>query len=370
MNGFCGAFDLSHGAVNFSLLRRIRGSQGGGCAFVNNEFGVLCDGALEGRETEQCQPTTVKYNNALYTSAIIMDKAATGLEASTASALLEGYLEEGERYFQRLDFAYAFVMYDGRCGELILRKGYRGDKPLFYTLRDNTLYFATSLQSIVKLYGGCVKVNKKILDRFILDTPPSQSQNLFYNISSLNAGEMLICSSFGYDVVRKECAVNLMRGNIQRVLPYVAYTKDSDMHKILTDALFVFGHPQFDCYMPSLIRGIRMADKGRAYGIDDGLYDEYQDYAVYRAERIGMAFGVDVYPLAGAKTRPSLRELRAMDKAIDKLLDENAEGLEKVFDCCQIETVKNEKNIPLRIRRKGMMYQTVIWQEHFNIIFA
>lgn len=369
MNSFCGAFNLSHGSVDFSVLRRIREAQGGGCAFMNNEFGILCDGALESGQTEQCQPTTVKYNNFLYTSAIIMDKAATGLEVSTSFALLEGYLEEGERYFRRLDFSYALAMYDGRCGELILRKGYRGDKPLFYTLRDNTLYFSTSLQSIIKLYGGCVRVNKNSLDRFIFDTDVSRPPDLFYNIYSLGVGEMLVCSSFGCDVVSRDGAVSNIRGDIQRVVPYVAYTKGSDMHRILTDALFVFGYPQFDCCMPSLIRGVRMTDKGKAYGIDDGLYDEKSDYAVYRAERMGMTFGVDVYPLAEGKTRPTLRELRAMDKSLDRLLEESEGELERLFGRCRIDAVKNEKNIPLRIRRKGMMCQTVIWQEHFNVVF-
>lgn len=370
MNGFCGAFNLSRDTVNFSVLRRIRDSQGSGCAFMNNEFGILCDGVSVGMDAEQLQPTTVRYNNALYTSAIIMDRAAVGLEASTSSALLEGYLEEGERYFNRLDFAYALAMYDGRCGELMLRKGYRGDKPLFYTLRDNTLYFSTSLQSILKLYGGCVKVNKKALERFIFDAAPMRPQNLFYNIYFLGVGEMLICSSFGYDVVSKDCTVGVVRANVQRGLPYVSCQKESDMDRILTDALFVFGYPQFDCHMPSLLRAVRVADKGRAYGIDDTLYDQYQAYAVYRAERIGMAYGVDIYPMSGEKTRLSVRELRAMDRAIDKLLYENQDEVERLFSREQIESVKNEKNIPLRIRRKGMIYQSVIWQKHFNIVFA
>ena len=369
MNGFFGAFNLSHGAVDFSQLRRIRGAQGGGCAFINNEFGILCDGVPEGRESEQWQPTTVKYNNSLYTSAIIMDKAATGLESSTACALLEGYLEEGERYFRRLDFSYALALYDGRCGELILRKGYRGDKPLFYTLRDNILYFATSLQSLIKLYGGCVKVNKNMLCNFIFDNPPSQPRSLFYNIFSLGAGEMLICSSFGYDVVTSDGAVSNMRGNLQRVLPYVNYTKSSDIRRILTDTLFLFGYPQFDCYMPSAIQGIHMVEQGRTYGIDEALYGEYPDYAVYRAECMGVVFGIDVCPLAESRARPSQRELRAMDKALDRLLDEYADELQRFFSSEQAEAVRNEKNIPLRIRRKGMMYQTVIWQEHFNIVF-
>ena len=369
MNGFCGAFNLSRDSVNFSVLRRIRNSQGDGCAFVNKEFGILCDGVLLDVGAEQLQPTTVRYNNALYTSAIIMDKAAVELEASTSSALLEGYLEEGERYFSRLDFAYALVMYDGRCGELMLRKGYRGDKPLFYTLRDSTLYFSTSLQSILKLYGGCVKVNKKALDRFIFDAAPMRPQNLFYNISFLGVGEMLICSSFGYDVVSKDCTVGLVRGNIQRVLPHVAYTKAVDMGKILTDALFVFGYPQFDCYMPLLMRAVNITDKGMVYGLDDPLYDQYPAYSVYRAEHLGMAYGVDIYPMSGEKSRLSGRELRAMDKAIDKLLYENQDEVERLFESDQIESMKNEKNIPLRIRRKGMIYQSVIWQKHFNVVF-
>ena len=370
MNGFCGAFDLSRRYVDFSQLRRIRGALGGGCAFINNEFGILCDGVPKDGQTDSWQPTTVKYNNHLYTSAIVMDRTATGLESSTSSALLEGYLEEGERYLRRLDFSYALALYDGRCGELILRKGYKGDKTLFYTVRDNTMYFSTYLRSLISLHGGNVRVNKDSLEHFIFDSAPSCPSNLFLDIFALGAGEMLICSSFGYDVVSRDGASRDIGVKAQRALPNFAYSKDFDISRILTDTLFIFGYPQFDCYMPSFIKGASNVQTGRAYCCDEALYEEYAEYAMYRAERVGLSFGIDIYPSERCDVRPSARELRMMDRALDTMIGKYIDEIKLLFGDLRIESVTNEKNIPLRIRRKGMMCQTVLWQEHFNVIFC
>ena len=370
MNGFCGAFDLSRRAVDFSQLKKIRGAHGGGCAFINNEFGILCDGVPPDDQADIWQPNTVRYNGALYTSAIVMDRSASGLEASTSAALLEGYLEEGERYLRRLDFSYALALYDGRCGELILRKGYKGDKPLFYTVKDNTLYFSTRQRSLMALYGGCVRVDKGALEHFIFEMPPSFPVNLFRDIFSIGAGEMLVCSSFGYDVVSRDGVVTGTGSSAKRALTCREYAKGSDILKSLTDALFVFGYPQFDCYMPSLMSGVSGTQRGNAYQNDEALYTEYAEYAAYRTEMVGMAFGIDVYPSQTCERRPTSRELKAMDKALDRVMDGYADGICALFGERRIAEVRSEKNIPLRIRRKGMICQSILWQKHFNIVLC
>ena len=94
MVGFCGALDFPSRAVDFSNLKRMCGLHSGGCAFINREFGLLCDSVSE--TDDIMQPVTVRENNSLYTVAVIMDSAARGLEASTARAILEGYIEEGD----------------------------------------------------------------------------------------------------------------------------------------------------------------------------------------------------------------------------------------------------------------------------------
>lgn len=375
MIGFCGAIDFSHRAVDFSLLRRMCGLHSGGCAFINKEFGVLCDGGI-GQADDSFQPVTVKYNNSLYTAAIVMDSAAKGLEASTAQALLEGYFEEGEEYFRRLDFSYALALYDGRCGELLLRKGYKGDKPLFYTLKEGTLYFASSLRPLIRLYGGCVRVSKKVLGEHILAEPSVMPSGLFCDISSVPSGGALLCSAFGQTLITGERCPSACSENYNGEIIHTPYTKRENIRRILTDTLFAFGYPQFDCFMPSLLSEIKnkAAGRGNAYGINEVLYSEYPEYAQERAERLGRTWGIDIRPSFELDYKPTQRELRAIEKAIDVVLDgiyaDSMSVIHRIFDTELLACVAEEKRTSLRIRKKAMICQTQIWAESFNLVFV
>ncbi len=374
MIGFCGALDFAERAVDFSCLRRMCGLHSGGCAFLNREFGILCDTPW-GDVGEGTQPVTVKYNNSLYTAAIIMDCEARGLETSTARAILEGYFEEGEEYFRRLDFSYALALYDGRCGELMLRKGYKGDKPLFYTLKDGALYFASSIKPLIRLYGGCVRVSVRLLSEHILSRPKALPTGLFCDIFSLPQGKGMICSVFGQSFTAGERSYGLFESGGDGI--YTPYPKKQDIRRLLTDALFAFGYPQFDCLMPSLLLEIMSRNKSgqrESLCVCDELAFCFPEYAAERAERLGRAWGMDIKPCVSIERGVSKRELRAMERSIDGLLDgiyaDNSSVIHRIFDNELLARVSEQEDICLRIRQKAMLCQTQIWAESFNLVFV
>ena len=187
---------------------------------------------------------------------------------------------------------------------------------------------------------------------------------------------MLVCSSFGQSMVAKDGVMNLLGGDCQeRIIP-TEYNKGRDLRRMLSEALFAFGYPQFDCYMPSLMQGIKRqtsVSSQMAYGTDEVLYEEYPRYAVHRAERLGSAWGIDLCPSSCGQFKPSSKELRAIDRELDKILDEMYAqrncAIKRIFEDSVIEAVINEKNIPLRIRRKGMICQTEMWSESLGLVF-
>ena len=368
MIGFCGALDITQRSVEFSLLRRMSGLHSTGCAFINKEFGVLCDGGW-GQSGECFQPVTVKYNNSLYTAAMIMDIAARGLETSTAEAILEGYFEEGEEYFRRLDFSYALALYDGRCGELLLCKGYKGDKPLFYTVKDGATYFASSYLPLFRLYGGCIRVNKKTLISYVLsEAPRGLPDGLFCDIISLPPGGSLLCSAFGQSLVKGESAgADSSSGEILTS----PYTRKKDIRRILTDALFAFGYPQFDSLMPSAVSSIKNCS---AKECCLPSLDAPMTYLSERAERLGRAWGVDVRYALDSDFRQAGRELRAIEREIEDIFDGLCEDgtsiVNRVFSPEFLEIVRNQKALPQRIRQMALVCQTQIWGESFNIVFC
>ena len=372
MTNLCGALDFNNRAVDFSTLKKIRSARGGGCAFINNEFGVLCDGNTL-CANEIIQPVTVKYNNSLYTAAIIMDNAAKELESSTAQAILEGYFEEGEDYFRRLDFSFALVLYDGRCGELLLRKGYRGDKPLFYTVKEGTLYFSSSLRSLIRLYGGCVKISKQALAMHILSAPSVFPTGLFRDIRSVPSGGALICSAFGQSLVLSNGGHGFLGEGTECELSHTPYNKKTDMRRILSETLFAFGYPQFDCFLPSLLSEIKQKKGSGIYSLNEVLFVDFPEYAAERAEVIGRSWGIDIRTAGECNYTPLQKEIKAIERAVDCLLEEmlsdTSSPLCRIFESELYERVWEQSDVYLRIRQKAMICQTQIWAESFNLVF-
>ncbi len=374
MFGFCGCLNFERGAVEFSVLKRMCGLHSVGCAFINKEYGVLCDGVADLSESV-LQPVTVRYNNSLFTAAVISDRHIHA-GGSLAQAVLEGYIEEGEEYVRRLDFPYALALYDGRCGELLLAKGHAGDKPLFYTVKDGAVYFASSLRPLLRLYGGCVRINKRILKKHLEGGYTHLPEGLFCDISSVRAGHSLLCSRLGQSDVptlRGMYAFDSFpdsRGDVPSL------SARADMRRALTDALFAFDYPQFDCYMPSLMEYLSAA-KSRGVShvrVGDPTAVLCSEYAAERADRLGTLWDVEITSVPAPSDASAKKSLKSMEKELDGILGEYIGSheciLRRLTDTESIEAIGEEKSIPLRIRKKGMLCQTAMWFESFNLVLV
>lgn len=368
MIGFCGAFDPQKRPVRFSLLKRMCGLHSAGCAFLNDGFGILCDSLPQDDAT--LQPITVSYNNSLYTAAIISAE-----RANTARSILEGYFEEGEDFLRRLDFPYALALYDGRCGELLLAKGHLGDKALFYTFKDGALYFATSARALFRLYGGCVKVNQNALVRYLTGGYSSIPTDIFCDISVLKPDNSLLCNCFGHSCIPTVHTpyIDSTKSNISPIYPEKA--SQSDLRYVLHQALFAFDYPQFDCFMPSLMPQLERAGKGGQRHVSlCRVPDADEDYCAERAERLGQTWGLEVSVLPTVTDSCTGRELKKLEKELDGILDEYLSAPTCILHTLSregvISSASDEKNVPLRIRKKGLLCQTAMWFDSFNMVLC
>ncbi len=372
--GFCGILDHRTGRADFATLRKMCGLHGYGCAFVNGEYGIVCSGSdcIEG---DGMQPITLKYNNALYTAAIICD-TYDGQSAVTAEGVLEGYIEEGESFIGGLDFPYALALYDGRCGELMLAKGASGDKPLFYSISDGAVYFATSLRSLFRLFGGCVRVRKNVLAEHILGSPEPFPEQLFCDIKPLYAGQTLLCSRLGDSLVDTPRGTYFQTKTESAFGEALKITALSDLRRCLTDALFTFDYPQFDYLLPYLtIAAKEHKSRGeRRFSFCDAFFDINAEYTTERAERVSAATGIRLISMPAEREKKHSRPLKIMEKDIDAVLSEYLDDpscvLNRLVDADTLNDIDDEKSIPLRIRRKGMLCQTAMWFESYNLVLV
>lgn len=373
MVGFCGALDFDRNRVDFSTLKKMCGLHGTGCAYINAELGMICDGSFE---DGVLQPVTLRYNGSLYTAAIAVSHSMKEEQGSAAQGVLEGYFELGEEFIHRLDFPYALALYDGRRGELLLAKGHVGDKPLFYTVREETLYFASSLRPLIRLYGGCVRVSRQALISHVMSECTPLPDGLFCDIKPIRQGQGLFCSRLARNVIPTPCGVYPFESTKENMCHIPEYSKRSDMRRILTDALFAFDYPQFDCFMPSLLPFLSQRRESGAKeicvgetrsDIGDGYYDE-------RADRLGGLFGMDIRTLEDDRAMPSARDLKSMDKALDAILGEYISAplspIFRIFGEETVEGIRECRALPLRIRRKGMLIQSAMWLDTFNLILV
>jgi asparagine synthase (glutamine-hydrolysing) len=106
--------------------------------------------------------------------------------------LVHLYEEKGVGFLNRLNAQFAFAIHDRRDGTLFLARDQFGICPLFYTVVDGFLIFASEIKAILKHPSVPREVNLTGLDQ-VLSLPGAISpQTLFRNIHSLPSGHYLL----------------------------------------------------------------------------------------------------------------------------------------------------------------------------------
>ncbi len=117
--------------------------------------------------------------------------------ASDTEVLLRMYERYGGEAVRYLRGMFAFAVWDGRRGELVLARDRVGKKPLFYALDDDCCYFASTLGALRETDPRARRVNLGALDAFLTLGYVPAPQSIWDGISKLPAGTMLRVSSSG-----------------------------------------------------------------------------------------------------------------------------------------------------------------------------
>lgn len=116
--------------------------------------------------------------------------------------LVHLYEEHGVGFLNKLNAQFAFAIYDRKDGTLFLARDQFGICPLFYTVVDGFLIFASEIKAILKHPSVPREVNLTGLDQ-VLSLPGAISpQTLFRNIHSLPSGHYIVMRN--NDVIVRE----------------------------------------------------------------------------------------------------------------------------------------------------------------------
>ena len=110
---------------------------------------------------------------------------------SDGEVIVHLYEELGADCIHRLNGQFAFALWDKRRQKLLLARDRVGLKPLFYTVTDGVLIFASEIKSILLHPKVHRAIDLRCLDQAFTFFMPVNPRTMFDNISSLPPGRLI-----------------------------------------------------------------------------------------------------------------------------------------------------------------------------------
>jgi len=119
---------------------------------------------------------------------------------SDTEVILQLYAELGVDCMSKLNGDFAFALWDSRRHRLVLARDRMGVRPLFYTRRSGTLYFASEVKALLEVPGVSAELDPIALDQIFTFWFPLAPRTAFKGIEELKPAHVLIADAHGVDV--------------------------------------------------------------------------------------------------------------------------------------------------------------------------
>ncbi len=117
--------------------------------------------------------------------------------------LLKSYIHYGNDVIHHLNGIFAFAVWDSKKQELFLARDHFGVKPLFYTIKDNTLIFSSELKAIFKYPNIDKEIDQQgISEMFGIGPAHTPGTTIFKNIYEIKPSHFGIFNSSGLHLER------------------------------------------------------------------------------------------------------------------------------------------------------------------------
>lgn len=149
----------------------------------------------------------IVYNGQIYNTKELRKKLKeNGYEFNTHSdteVLLKSYIHYGNEVVNHLNGIFAFVIWNIKKQELFLARDHFGVKPLFYTLKENTLIFASEIKALFK-YPGIEKIidSQGISELLGIGPAHTAGTTVFKDIYELKPAHFAIFNKSGLHIER------------------------------------------------------------------------------------------------------------------------------------------------------------------------
>lgn len=148
---------------------------------------------------------TIVYNGQLYnTEDLRKDLIEKGFEFSGYSdteVLLKSFICYGTDVLAKLNGIFSFAVWNEEKQELFLVRDHFGIKPLYYTIVDNTLIFASEVKALFKHPKVKIELDStSICELFGLGPAHTPGNGIFKNIHELKPAHFLLLNQYGVHI--------------------------------------------------------------------------------------------------------------------------------------------------------------------------
>ena len=149
----------------------------------------------------------IVYNGQIYNTKelkdTLLENGFTFRSHSDTEVLLKGFIYYGEEIVHHLNGIFAFSIWNSKTEELFLARDHFGVKPLFYTISNNSLIFASEIKALFE-YPGVQKVLDKqgISELFGIGPSHTPGFTVFKDIFELKPAHYAIWNRSGLHIQR------------------------------------------------------------------------------------------------------------------------------------------------------------------------
>jgi asparagine synthase (glutamine-hydrolysing) len=140
---------------------------------------------------------TIVYNGELYNTAELRDKLINmGYHFKTytdTEVILTGFMAFGGEFVKELNGIFSFAIWDDNSKLLYLARDRFGVKPLFYTLQEDTIIFASEIKALFEFPGVKPRIDADgLCEIFGLGPAKTYGKGVFKDIHEVLAGNMIV----------------------------------------------------------------------------------------------------------------------------------------------------------------------------------
>lgn len=176
--------DGDHSAV-FGMTRlAIRGLSDGKQPIIDHESGVMvaCNGEID---------------NHLELRDWLLEQGRTVTQSTDVAVIPAMYLELGDAFVDRLRGAFAIAIWDPRKNKLLLVRDRVGERPLYYSINDGIIAFASLISALVSPGSSALSINSNAIHSYLQSGFFVAPESPFKEIQKVLPGEMVTIDGEG-----------------------------------------------------------------------------------------------------------------------------------------------------------------------------